>query len=236
MATNSHALILAGMVGAFAAASCSNGTLTSLPNAPSSVSTVVSTEPLVANGTPLKISGSAGDRGRSATNRVQLSGFVEARGLAARTLIVRGTLATVPETALIRHGSRTLTLADIGVGDKVQIKGTVTGTLVVATEVKVEERHHDDGESADDGEVDEDTEDETDSESTAVRLRGVVEIIEGDCPEVTFALAGAWVRTDSATRFKGVACIELHDGANVAIRGARQDDGSIAAARIELAD
>lgn len=70
---------------------------------------------------------------------VEVTGLVSAVSAAARTLQVNGWLVTVPATATVRHGSRTLTLADIAVGNRVEVKGTAAGTTITATEVKVED-------------------------------------------------------------------------------------------------
>ena len=229
MATKTHTLIGVGIVGALAAAGCSNGTLQALPTAPSSVaSTGIPNTTALMEG-PFDVLGRGGERGPSAAKRVELSGFVEARGLVGRTLIVHGTVAQVPLTAIIRHGSRTLTFEDIEVGDKVQIKGTVTGATLVATEVKVEQGRGD-------AETAEDSDDEDDTEADGVRLRGLVAGLEGACPAVTFSLYGASVTTGRTTRYTDVTCLELQDGANVEVRGERQADGSITATRVELVE
>jgi len=71
-------------------------------------------------------------------NRVEVNGRVAAVAPAAGTFTVGTTVVTVPPGTTIRHGSRTFTLADLSVGDKVEVKGTRSTTGITATEVKVQ--------------------------------------------------------------------------------------------------
>ena len=87
--------------------------------------------------------------GRSHEDRVV--GFVSAK--TADTLTVRGVTVTAAAGAIIRHGHRILTLADIQVGDHVQARGTMDGSTLVATEIKVQDTGNDNED--DDGDVDE---------------------------------------------------------------------------------
>jgi hypothetical protein len=80
------------------------------------------------------------ERRRRDTNRVEVTGLVTARNDSARTFTVATALVTVPAGATIRHGSRTLSFTDIDVGDKVEVKGSVNGSNITATEVKVQDR------------------------------------------------------------------------------------------------
>jgi hypothetical protein len=77
-------------------------------------------------------------------NRVEANGRITAIDAAARTLTVGTKQVRIPATAVIRHGSRTLTFTDLHVGDHVQVKGKVDGAVIVADEVKVEAAGDDD--------------------------------------------------------------------------------------------
>src|SRR5687768_6538355 len=90
--------------------------------------------------------------------RGMLSGFVTA--LDADSLTIRGVDVRVTAATRIRHGHRTLTLADISVGDHAQARGTMNaaGTVLTASEVKVEGAGDDDG---DDDDGDDDADDQT---------------------------------------------------------------------------
>ena len=70
---------------------------------------------------------------------VDVVGRVTEVNASARTLRVGGTLVSVPVTATIRHGSRTLALSDLSIGDHVEVKGNMAGGMLVATEVKVQQ-------------------------------------------------------------------------------------------------
>jgi hypothetical protein len=71
-------------------------------------------------------------------NRVEVNGRIAAVDAAAGTFTVGTTVVTVPPGTTIRHGSRTFTLANLSVGDKVQVKGTRTIAGLTATEVMVQ--------------------------------------------------------------------------------------------------
>src|SRR6185436_14322105 len=68
--------------------------------------------------------GNAGDHGRGHDDKVV--GFVSAKF--ADTLTVNGTTVAGGPGVVIRHGNRTLTMADIQVGDHIQARGTMDGT------------------------------------------------------------------------------------------------------------
>jgi hypothetical protein len=68
------------------------------------------------------------------------------------------------------------------------------------------------------------------------RMQGVISAREGTCPAITFTVQGTKVTTSSATRFKDAACASVVNGSRVEIRGQRQTDGSILAARVEPED
>jgi hypothetical protein len=68
-------------------------------------------------------------------------GFVSAK--IGDTLMVNGVPVVAGPNAIIRHGNRQLTMADIEVGDHLQARGTIEGTTLVASEIKVQDTGND---------------------------------------------------------------------------------------------
>jgi hypothetical protein len=156
----------------------------------------------------------AGNPGRGHDDKVV--GFVSAN--IGDALTVNGITVVTGTGAVIRHGNRTLTIADIEVGDHIQARGTMEGTTLVATEIKVEDTGNDNGD------VDE------------AELEGAVSGLSGTatCPVVTFMIGGTKVTTSAATVFHDVTCATLANGAIVEVEGATQADGSILATTVEV--
>jgi hypothetical protein len=122
--------------------------------------------------------------------------------------------------AVIRHGNRILTMADIEVGDHVQARGTLVGTTLTASEIKVEDTGNDD-----------DDDDEIELKGTVAGLPGATV-----CPTLTFTINTTpvtTVKTNAATVFDDVTCATLANGAVVEVEGTTQADGSILATKIE---
>ena len=117
---------------------------------------------------------------------------------------------------VIRHGNRTLTMADIQVGDHIQARGTMDGTTLVATEIKVEDTGNDN--------------DETEAE-----IKGTISAFSGTatCPAATFMIGTTKVTTSATTVFDDVTCATLANGAIVEVEGTTQADGSISASKVE---
>ena len=161
-----------------------------------------------------------GQRGRSHDDKVV--GFVTAKD--GDTLTVRGVSVVAGSDAIIRHGHRTLTMADIAVGDHVEARGAMDGSKLVATEIKVQNtRRHGNGDDDDDDDADDDD------------VEGVVSNLSStsNCPAVTFNIGSTKVTTSSSTSYDEVTCATLANGIRVEVEGTKQGDGSIAAARVE---
>lgn len=158
--------------------------------------------------------GDVGSPGRGHDDKVV--GFVSAKS--SDTLTVNGITVVAGPGAVIRHGNRTLTIADIEVGDHIQGRGTMEGTTLVATEIKVEDTGHDDGD------VDE------------VELKGAIAGLSAtaNCPVVTFTIGATNVTTSAATVFDDVTCATLANAAIVEVEGTKKADGSILATKVEL--
>jgi hypothetical protein len=156
----------------------------------------------------------AGDHGRGHEDRVV--GFVSAKF--ADTLTVNGITVAGGPGVVIRHGNRTLTMADIQVGDHIQARGTMNGTTLVATEIKVE-----------------DTGNDNDENENQAELKGTVSAFSGaaTCPATTFTIGTTKVTTSATTVFDDVTCATLANGAIVEVEGTKQADGSILATKVE---
>ena len=159
-----------------------------------------------------------GGPGRSHEDRVV--GFVSAATFDSVT--VNGITITAGPDAVIRHGNRTLTMGDIGVGDHLQARGTMTGTSLVAIEIKVQNTNGEDDDSVGD----------------AAKLRGAISELSptAGCPStpLTFKIGTTTVKTTATTTFDDVACTALANGNLVEVTGTVAADGSITATKVEL--
>lgn len=162
---------------------------------------------------------------------VEANGRITTIDAAARTLLVGTRQVSVPVTATIRHGSRSLAFADLAVGDHVQVKGTLNATAVlVASEVKVEQggKRPDDDDDTDDDDADDDVDE--------MELTGAVSAVGGVCPAATFTVGTTRVATTSTTTFRETTCAAIVNGTLVEVKGIAQADGSIVATRVSLED
>jgi len=170
-------------------------------------------------------------------NRVEVEGIVAAVG--AGTLRVGNTTVTVPSTAPIRsHGSTTLHLSDIHVGDRVHIHATLNGTTVTATDIEVEnenepepgEDHGNPGPNPGPGTGDGHGDDHGEAEAS-----GTVAGKGGTCPSIHFSVGSTTVQTGGSTEFKDVTCSALANGDRVEVKGTRPSTTSttINASRVE---
>ena len=153
------------------------------------------------------------DRTKPANAR-EIEGLIASINLTTRTLVVNGTTVSVPTDAIIRHGNQTLSFSQLKVGQRVHVRGTFTGSTVVASEVKLQ--------------------DENPPGQAEAEVEGVVSARSGSCPAVTFTVNTTKVSTDTATQFKGGTCATIANGVKIEVEGARQADGSIRATHVEF--
>jgi hypothetical protein len=157
----------------------------------------------------------SGGPGRSHEDRVV--GFVSATTVDSIT--VNGITVTLGLGGVIRHGNRSLTIGNIGIGDHVQARGTMTGTSLVAVEIKVENTN---------GEDDTDVGD-------ALTIKGAVAGFNpAGCPVTTFTIGTTVINTNASTTFDDVTCATLANTNLVEVKGTRQADNSILATSVEL--
>lgn len=154
--------------------------------------------------------------GRSHEARVV--GFVTS--VAGGTLTINGIDVVGATDVVVRHGQTILTIADIEVGDHVQARGKMEGSVLVATEIKVE----DTGEGSDG--------------FSKVKIEGAISGLSSTatCPAVTFTLGTTQVTTSAATVFDDVTCAALANNTVVKVKGTRQADGSVLATSVEADD
>jgi hypothetical protein len=233
-------LLLVSFAAAALTVGCGSGNLPQSPTGPSgalssdtsltadsaAVSSTYNVDPLARGGIPGKPPADAddGDNGKKpgdvgnpgSGHDDKVVGFVSAKS--SDTLTVNGITVVAGPGAIIRHGNRTLTIADIEVGDHIQGRGTMEGKTLVATEIKVEDTGHDNGD------VDE------------VELEGAVAGLSAtaNCPVVTFTIGATSVTTSAATVFDDVTCATLANAAIVEVEGTKKADGSILATKVEL--
>jgi hypothetical protein len=170
-----------------------------------------------------------------ANNQAEIDGIVAAVNAGAGTLMVGSTTVTVPASATIRHGSTTLHLADIRVGDRVEIKATVSGTTTMATEIQVETDHAGDDNGTPGGDHGTPGGDDHggDHGGGEAELSGTVAGKGGSCPSITFTVNSTTVSTNGSTEFKDVSCTALANGNRVEVKGTKQSNGSVMASRVE---
>jgi len=83
------------------------------------------------------------------TGKVEIEGVISA--LAGTSITVNGQTVAVPVGTVIRHGSRTVAYSALRIGDRVHITARMQGTVLEATEVKLQNSGGgDDGDDGDD--------------------------------------------------------------------------------------
>jgi Domain of unknown function (DUF5666) len=173
-------------------------------------------------------------------NHVEIEGIVAEVNASAGTLRVRDTVVSVPAGTTIRHSTTTFRLADVRVGDRVEIHGTMNGGTIVAADIEIENEHapepgEDHGNPGpnpgpgtggdDDGHGDDHGEAEV---SGAVAGKG------GTCPSIHFTIGSTAVQTSGSTEFRDVTCSALANGDRVEVKGSRATSATtINARRVE---
>jgi len=146
---------------------------------------------------------------------VEIEGLITS--IDAGALVVNGTTINVPADAVVRHGNQRLAFTDLKVGQRVEVDGTPSGSIVIASEVKLKDDSRDD-----------------DDDDNEAEVEGAVGALGGSCPSLTFTVNATTVSTDAAPRFKDGTCSQVTNGVRVEVKGVRQSNGSINATRVEL--
>lgn len=146
----------------------------------------------------------------------QLEGRVNAvnPGGASRTLLVDDTTVSVPAAATIRHGGTVVEFSTIKVGDRVHVKGSFSGTTLVAAEVMVQNTNA----------------------KVPVNAKGTVSRVETGyaCPSIRFTVEGWLVETDTSTSFEKGTCSAVVVGATVHVKGEVQSTGRVLASWVQI--
>jgi len=71
----------------------------------------------------------------------EVEGTITSINPGARTIIVNAMTISVPATARIRRGQKDMALTDLKVGQRVHVKGTPSGSMVIASEVTLQDEN-----------------------------------------------------------------------------------------------
>ena len=168
----------------------------------------------------------------SALSHVTVDGRADIRGVIsdldaqARSMRIGSVLVQVPAGAEVKERGNPRTFANLAVGMRVHVEGSVSGSTITAREVEIEDRD-DDGDDDDNDDGEDDDEDE---------LKGAINAITGSCPTLTLTIGGRTVRTNSSTTFERISCGSLEAGTFVEVEGRPQADGSLLADKVQLED
>ncbi len=178
------------------------------------------------------ISGSTADVDESESempdNEAEVEGRVTSVNAGAGVLAVGSIDVTVPSGTTIRHGDTEMTLADIHLGDRVHVKGMRSGSAVVASDIQVQTANGNPAPGAPG-----DPEPGHGDDHGETELNGAIAALGGTCPSISFKVGGTTVKTDGSTEFKDSSCRSLANGRSVEVKGTRQSDNSVLAARVE---
>ena len=109
----------------------------------------------------------------------------------------------------------TVTISGVSASDQIEITVAVNGGSARVESERRGRKEDDDGNA---------------------KAEGVVSALSGTCPTLTFTVQSTKVTTSGATAFKDTTCAALANGMRVEVKGDRQADGSIVAARVEADD
>jgi hypothetical protein len=116
-----------------------------------------------------------------------------------------------------RGGGATISISGVRVDDEVRISVTLNGA---------------------DARVDSESRSKRGGDGNRVsqsELKGAVSGLTGTCPNVSFMVGGAKVTTSATTEFEP-SCADITNDTVIEVKGSRQADGAIAAAKVESGD
>lgn len=149
---------------------------------------------------------------------VSLSGSIDAPiiGMCPAKTFVLGTNLVAADAATVYVGGACNGLiedADVTVIGRRQADGRILATQITFDD------HDDDDDSVPVGEI---------------MVTGVVESFRGTCPTLTLVVSGHHVVTNVGTSFTSGNCREIVVGRRIAVRGAREANGTTVASRVEI--
>ena len=164
-----------------------------------------------------------------ANSNREFQGRITSIDSSAKSFQIPGLTVKTTATTIIRHGNKTVQFSDLKVGDHVEARGTMDGTTLTATEIKVEHE----GEDDDDDDADDDRGDAGQTE-----VSGIVSGSTGTCPAVTFTVGSSTkVAVTKDTVYEDTTCAAAtKNGAKVEVKGTKASDGTITATRVEIDD
>ena len=145
----------------------------------------------------------------------ETEGHITALDANAKTITVGSKVISVPAAAKIHRGLTMLTFADLKVGMEVEVKTTLNGSTLEATDVDVE------------------VEDDIDNLS---EVTGAVSGLGDACPSISFSIGTRKVKTTAMTRFDDITCAQIKNDTRLEVKGVIGADNVLMAARVELDD
>jgi hypothetical protein len=157
---------------------------------------------------------------RNAGGTVECEGRIESLDLTALTLKVAGRMVTTSDRTVIRDGSLSKSFADLAVGQRVHVKGTLGVDAIVSDSILIQ------------------------NTNVAIpgNVNGIVELLNKTTPPpgfvFTFKVGSREVRGDAGTTFYGdhdvpLSLDSLIEGARVEVKG-EQGNGYVYAVRIHI--
>lgn len=187
------------------------------------------------NGTTAQLDNATRD---NPNHEAEIEGLVTSKS--ASTLTVNNRMIEVSAATRIVRGDTPMAFAAIAIGDRVEVKGTATGTSVLATRIEVQVQAAAPAPGRDEDHDDNDQGEDHDSSNrgpgggdASAEVKGAIAGLGGTCPNLSFTVGGTAVRTNGSTQFKDTTCGALRSGTSVEVKGARQSDRSIVATRVE---
>jgi len=181
--------------------------------------------------------GGTGSSSPSNNNDPQIEGTVTALPptTAALTFAVAGkTVVTTSSTVFVNDGA-TRTFADLKIGMKVEVSGTLSGNTLTASRVELE-----DAEEPRPGPAPNPPPQNPPAPNPApgdeAEVEGTLGTIAGTCPAISSTAGTTKFTTTASTKFDDVTCGALKAGMKVEIKGSRNADGSITATKVEPQD
>jgi hypothetical protein len=162
-------------------------------------------------------SGSGGSSGSDAITSYEVKGSVSALNTTAQTFVVRGVTVSYA-SASFKDGS----VANLANGSVVEVKGTVSNNLLVASQVDFDDESSTGAGGTGSGATS--SEFEAKGRITALDTTAQTLVIDG----VTITYAGATFKDGSAS--------QLAIGVKVEVKGSRAGDGSVTATRVQFDD
>ena len=163
----------------------------------------------------VSVSGSSAslDSEHGSDGSVQIEGLIGSIDATGGTIVVNGTTISVPATATITHGSTTLQLSDLQVGQRVHVKGSNQSGTVVATQIMLQDQNPT-------PEPPQPPAHETEASGTLTAAPS------GNCPAVTFTIGATTVTTTASTVFRGGTCSDVAVGVKVDVKGTTTSSSS----------